>query len=250
MHRWLQFWVAQITTWKHQKFQPEKWLIAWYTLQLQFTQDEQGNPTWSKAPSEHGLNIKTVWPGLILPDSKMEQSARILLCLLFTPNVFTLNFSPNRRLVSGRQAAYPLEACSSGGATSSTVTLAAGEGRKFQSPGFPASYGSKISCKYNFEPACGARLVFECASVDLAATSGVGDLCTGDYLRFYDETGDLGESGVRYCFNNKPSFTYSTNIIVLFKTNNDGKSGGGKSIFHFVKGKPSSSNFFETWNLP
>ena len=152
------------------------------------------------------------------------------MCLLFTPSVFMINFSSGRRLVSGRQAAYPLEACSSGGATPITVTLAAGEGRKFQSPGFPASYGSKISCKYNFEPACGARLVFECASLDLAATSAVGDLCTGDYLRFYDETGDLGESGVRHCFNSKPSFTYSTNIIVLFKTNNDGKSGGGKSI--------------------
>ena len=50
---------------------------------------------------------------------------------------------------------------------------------------------------------------------------------TGDYLRFYDETGVLGQSGTRYCFSDSPAFTYTTNIKVLFKTNNDGTTGKG-----------------------
>ena len=46
--------------------------------------------------------------------------------------------------------------------------------------------------------------------------------------RFYDETGSLGSSGTRYCFTTAPAFTYTTNINVLFKTNNDGTTGKGK----------------------
>merc|ERR1712012_922300 len=83
------------------------------------------------------------------------------------------------------------------------------------------------SCTYNFEPASGAQLKFSCTDMDLTATSAVGDLCTGDYLRFYDESGQLGQSGERYCFTNKPDFTYTSNIKVLFKTNNDAQQGKG-----------------------
>ena len=47
------------------------------------------------------------------------------------------------------------------------------------------------------------------------------------HFRFYDENGQLGQSGERYCFSNKPDFTYTTNIKVLFKTNNDANTGKG-----------------------
>ena len=48
------------------------------------------------------------------------------------------------------------------------------------------------------------------------------------HFRFYDENGQLGQSGERYCFSNKPDFTYTTNIKVLFKTNNDANTGKGE----------------------
>ena len=49
--------------------------------------------------------------------------------------------------------------------------------------------------------------------------------------RFYDENGSLGSSGTRYCFTTAPAFTYSTNIKVLFKTNNDANTGKGSVQF-------------------
>ena len=52
--------------------------------------------------------------------------------------------------------------------------------------------------------------------------------------RFYDETGSLGSSGTRYCFTTAPAFTYSTNIKVLFKTNNDANTGKGKVIMELT----------------
>ena len=58
----------------------------------------------------------------------------------------------------------------------------------------------------------------------------MGDLCTGDYLRFYDQNGQLGQSGTRYCHTDGPAFTYTTNINVLFKTNNDGTTGKGRRL--------------------
>ena len=53
----------------------------------------------------------------------------------------------------------------------------------FQSPGYPANYPNLQECTYNFEPAAGAQLKFSCSDMDLAATSAVGALCTGDFLR-------------------------------------------------------------------
>ena len=52
--------------------------------------------------------------------------------------------------------------------------------------------------------------------------------------RFYDETGSLGSSGTRYCFTTAPAFTYSTNIKVLFKTNNDANTGKGNVIMELT----------------
>ena len=156
---------------------------------------------------------------------------RVLLFLFTTPGVLMINFPGSKtpqRFVFGRQTVYTMATCSASGTTPTTVTLNVDEGRQFQSPSYPANYGTQQSCTYNFEPATGAQLVFSCDDIDLTATSATGALCTGDYLRFYDATGTLGSSGTRYCFNNKPSFTYTTNINVLFKTNNDGNSGRGE----------------------
>ena len=52
-------------------------------------------------------------------------------------------------------------------------------------------------------------------------------------FRFYDASGSLGQSGTRYCFSDKPDFTYASNINVLFKTNNDANTGkGDKKYFN------------------
>ena len=157
-----------------------------------------------------------------------KHAARVLFLLHLTPGVFMINFPGSaQRFVFGRQSVYTMATCSTTGIVAK-VTLNAGEGRQFQSTGYPTSYGTQISCTYNFEPAAGAQLVFSCDDFDLTATSASGALCTGDYLRFYDSTGTLGSSGTRYCHNTPPSFTYANNVFVLFKTNNDGTSGRGK----------------------
>ena len=155
--------------------------------------------------------------------------ARALIFCAALGSVAAINFPgsrppPSVNFLSGRQTV--VASCTTSG-TPPTVTLAAGESRQFTSSGYPANYPAGQSCTYNFQPEAGARLVFACADVDLAATSAVGARCTGDYLRFYDETGPLGVSGDRYCFNDKPSFTYEFNINILFKTNNDANFGRG-----------------------
>merc|ERR1711988_1324301 len=115
-------------------------------------------------------------------------------------------FRPARdRLVFSRQT-FTTASCTDSSQSLSTIVLSPGEGRVFQSPNYPANYPDGQACTYNFEPAVGAQLVFSCSDVDLTATSSPGDLCTGDYLRFYDETGVLGQSGTRYCFSDSPAF--------------------------------------------
>merc|ERR1712064_104301 len=157
----------------------------------------------------------------------------LLLSLLASSNL-AINFpsssrpsSPGHgRLVFSRQT-FSTATCSNSGVTPTTVLLSPGEGRVFRSPNYPSNYPDGQACTYNFEPAVGAQLVFSCSAVDLTATSSVGSLCTGDYLRFYDENGQLGQSATRYCYSDKPDFTYTTNIKVLFKTNNDANTGKG-----------------------
>merc|ERR1712012_228461 len=134
--------------------------------------------------------------------------------------------SVNNGLVFGRNT-FTTASCTDDGVALNTIILNIGEGRVFQSPNYPSAYPNGQTCTYNFEPASGAQLKFSCTDMDLTATSAAGDLCTGDYLRFYDESGQLGQSGERYCFTNKPDFTYTSNIKVLFKTNNDAQQGKG-----------------------
>ena len=111
-----------------------------------------------------------------------------LLCLaLITTPAASINFpgsseSAASRLVFGRS--FSTASCSLSGVTPTTVELNIGEGRVFQSPGYPSNYPNLQECTYNFEPATGAQLKFSCSDMDLTATSNPGDLCTGDYLRF------------------------------------------------------------------
>merc|ERR1719278_1066143 len=163
----------------------------------------------------------------------MRASVLLLVLSTSTTSITAINFpssnpsNPARgRLVSNRQT-FSTASCAASGETVSTVVLSTGEGRVLQSPNYPSNYPEGQSCTYNLEPAAGNRLVFSCTDYDLKATSSVGDLCTGDYLRFYDQNGQLGQSGTRYCHTTSPAFTYTTNINVLFKTNNDGTTGKG-----------------------
>merc|ERR1719225_179140 len=153
-----------------------------------------------------------------------------LVLTISSPSSLAINFPSSKpaqgRLVFNRQT-FSTASCAASGETVTTLSLNTGEGRVFQSPNYPANYPDGQSCTYNFEPAAGNQLVFSCSDYDLKATSSVGDLCTGDYLRFYDENGVLGQSGTRYCHTTAPAFTYTTNINVLFKTNNDGTTGKG-----------------------
>merc|ERR1712232_387707 len=165
--------------------------------------------------------------------SIMRASVLLLVITTATTPILAINFPSSNpsstgqgRLVFNRQT-FSTASCAASGATVTTVSLNTGEGRVFQSANYPSNYPDGQSCTYNFQPAAGNQLVFSCSDYDLKATSSVGDLCTGDYLRFYDETGQLGQSGTRYCHTTAPAFTYTTNINVLFKTNNDGTTGKG-----------------------
>merc|ERR1712232_214490 len=167
--------------------------------------------------------------------STMRAHCSVLLSLLISSSILAINFpssssnSPTQgRLVfKGLERTFSTASCAASGQTVTTVSLNTGEGRVFQSANYPSNYPEGQSCTYNFEPAAGNQLVFSCSDYDLKATSSVGDLCTGDYLRFYDSNGALGQSGTRYCHTTAPAFTYTTNINVLFKTNNDGTTGKG-----------------------
>ena len=165
--------------------------------------------------------------------SKMSASVLtvFLILTISSPSSLAINFPSSKpaqgRLVFNRQT-FSTASCAASGETVTTVSLNTGEGRVFQSPNYPANYPDGQSCTYNFEPAAGNQLVFSCSDYDLKATSSVGDLCTGDYLRFYDANGQLGQSGTRYCHTTGPAFSYTTNINVLFKTNNDGTTGKGR----------------------
>jgi len=165
--------------------------------------------------------------------SIMRASVLLLVITTATTPILAINFPSSNpsstgqgRLVFNRQT-FSTASCAASGSTVTTVSLNTGEGRVFQSANYPSNYPDGQSCTYNFQPAAGNQLVFSCSDYDLKATSSVGDLCTGDYLRFYDETGQLGQSGTRYCHTTAPAFTYTTNINVLFKTNNDGTTGKG-----------------------
>merc|ERR1712203_876076 len=147
-----------------------------------------------------------------------------LLCHIVTG----INFPGLRVPLSGpRSSIYSLESCtdvSSSGATSTTpVVLAAGEGRQFTSPGYDGStgYGNQAKCLWTFIPATGATLTFSC--------SAFGDKCTGDFMRVYDlaDGNSLDSSGERYCHTTGPAFSYSSEIQVLFNTNNDANAGTG-----------------------
>merc|ERR1711933_201612 len=166
--------------------------------------------------------------------STMRAYCSVLLSLLTSSSILAINFpsssnSPTQgRLVfKGLERTFSTASCAASGQTVTTVSLNTGEGRVFQSANYPANYPEGQSCTYNFEPAAGNQLVFSCSDYDLKATSSVGDLCTGDYLRFYDSNGALGQSGTRYCHTTSPAFSYTSNINVLFKTNNDGTTGKG-----------------------
>ena len=81
------------------------------------------------------------------------------------------------------EASIATASCSVSGVTPPTLELSIGEGRVFQSPGYPVNYPSLQECTYNFQPAAGAQLRFSCSDMELTATSAAGALCTGDYLR-------------------------------------------------------------------
>merc|ERR1712165_663916 len=156
--------------------------------------------------------------------------------LYFCHGALGINFPGLRVPLSRpRTSIYSLESCtdvSSSGATSTTpVVLAAGEGRQFTSPGYDGStgYGKQAKCLWTFAPATGATLTFSCSTFDLTATSAVGDKCTGDFMRVYDlaDGNSLDSSGERYCHTTGPAFSYSSEIQVLFNTNNDANAGTG-----------------------
>merc|ERR1712184_223758 len=172
---------------------------------------------------------------LPIPTFTMGITGFLNICLL-CHIVTGINFPGLRVPLSGPRASiYSLESCtdvSSSGATSTTpVVLAAGDGRQFTTPGYDGStgYGKQAKCLWTFAPATGATLTFSCSTFDLTATSTVGDKCTGDFMRVYDlaDGSSLDSSGERYCHTTGPAFSYSSEIQVLFNTNNDANAGTG-----------------------
>jgi len=128
-----------------------------------------------------------------------------------------------------RVSSFAQEACTDvtvSGATSTTpVVLAAGEGRQFTSPGFDgvSGYTDESKCLWTFAPAVGATLSFSCSAFSITSTAAVGERCSGDFLRFYDLAvgNSLDDTGERYCHSTPPSFSYNSEIQVLFRSNPD-----------------------------
>jgi hypothetical protein len=128
-----------------------------------------------------------------------------------------------------RVSSFAQEACidvTVSGATSTTpVVLAAGEGRQFTSPGFDgiSGYAAESKCLWTFAPAVGAALSFSCSAFSITSTAPVGERCSGDFLRFYDLAvgNSLDDTGERYCHSTSPSFSYNSEIQVLFRSNPD-----------------------------
>merc|ERR1711910_310027 len=128
-----------------------------------------------------------------------------------------------------RVSSFAQQACvdvTVSGATSTTpVVLAAGEGRQFTSPGYDgvSNYAAEAKCLWTFAPAPGAELAFSCSAFSIISTAAVGERCAGDFLRFYDlATGNsLDDTGERYCHTSPPSFSYNSEIQVLFRSNPD-----------------------------
>merc|ERR1712110_706027 len=128
-----------------------------------------------------------------------------------------------------RVSSFAQEACTDvtvSGATSTTpVVLAAGEGRQFTSPGFDgvSGYTAESKCLWTFAPAVGTTLSFSCSAFSITSTAAVGERCSGDFLRFYDLAvgNSLDDTGERYCHSTPPSFSYNSEIQVLFRSNPD-----------------------------
>merc|ERR1712226_975585 len=124
---------------------------------------------------------------------------------------------------------FPVEPCTdvleSGATRGSLVTLAAGEGRRFVSPGFDgvSAYSPESKCLWTFAPASGASLRFTCTKFSVTPMDPVGEKCRGDFLRFYDLAvgNSLDDTGERYCHSTSPNFFYNSEIQVLFRSNPD-----------------------------
>jgi len=137
--------------------------------------------------------------------------------------------SPITTIPPPRVSSFAQEACTDvtlSGATSTTpVVLAAGEGRQFTSPGFDgiSGYAAESKCLWTFAPAAGATLSFSCSAFSITSTAPVGERCAGDFLRFYDLAvgNSLDDTGERYCHSTSPSFSYNSEIQVLFRSNPD-----------------------------
>merc|ERR1719305_504712 len=129
-----------------------------------------------------------------------------------------------------------------------------GQAFRFTSPDYEdeESYGAQVKCLWTIWPSSGYRLKFSCSSFSTVATSAPGDLCTGDFLRFYDEKPSnsapdiLGSSGVRYCGSEGPDFTIDGAVNVLFNTNNDGRVSGGFDCVAEVEALPTASTTTKT----
>merc|ERR1712004_539828 len=137
--------------------------------------------------------------------------------------------SPAPTIPPPRVSSFAQQACvdvTVSGATSTTpVVLAAGEGRQFTSPGYDgvSNYAAEAKCLWTFAPAPGAELAFSCSAFSIISTAAVGERCAGDFLRFYDlATGNsLDDTGERYCHTSPPSFSYNSEIQVLFRSTPD-----------------------------
>jgi len=154
-------------------------------------------------------------------------SSTLLAVLVCLHTSLAINF-PGLRVPLGRPrtSIYSAEACtdvSVTGATSTTpVVLSAGEGRQFTSPGYDGSstYSASVKCLWTFVPAAGATLTFSCSAFSVPSTAAVGETCAGDFLRFYDNAvgNSLDDKGERYCHSTGPTFSYSSEIQVLFRS--------------------------------
>merc|ERR1712226_335091 len=128
--------------------------------------------------------------GTLQPAAKMN----FLCSLTFTSLLhlaIAINF-PGLRNPTNRplRSTFPVEPCTdvleSGATRGSLVTLAAGEGRRFVSPGFDgvSAYSPESKCLWTFAPASGASLRFTCTKFSVTPMDPVGEKCRGESCQF------------------------------------------------------------------
>ena len=111
------------------------------------------------------------FPGLRIPNNRPLKSA-----FSVEPCIDVLQSGGNLKVFTNEATQIP------GATRGNLVTLAAGEGRQFFSPGYDgiSSYSPESKCLWTFAPAPGTSLRFTCSKFSVTPMDPVGEKCRGE----------------------------------------------------------------------